>query len=362
MKRCLIGFLILTAAAFAEPAVPAKDYHWPSTTVLVRFGAVVIECVWSNNRPMASRQDLAKFLHISEAGADPADLIDAVTEKGWLVRQGHDGAIEIINPVSAADRPLIIRESAESRRALARFSSLVAQKNLIWLKDEPRAAMVTAMGQDLARVARRPIPWTFAIIRSSELNAACCGEGIVYITTALLDMLNRDELAGVLAHEVAHGAHQHLEENRNENGRRSRTRVDIDHIKRSYQEAQEQARRRYYADLEAGVDSSAAAATREQSVNSARQVYERSMHYLEDTISGHVSYGVFNAKSAERQADVIGMKYAVAAGYSADGILHALEKLLASNRSRHGEAALLGGETHPPMPDRIRALKEILHL
>ena len=71
------------------------------------------------------------------------------------------------------------------------------------------------------------------------------------------------------------------------------------------------------------------------------------MHSMEDTINGHISFAAFNPKTDERQADVIGMTYAVDAGYQADGLLNALEKLAAHDYPRYGARALLGGQTPP---------------
>ncbi|OIJ18972.1 zinc metalloprotease HtpX [Anaerobacillus alkalidiazotrophicus] len=61
--------------------------------------------------------------------------------------------------------------------------------------------------ENLAMVARIPMPRVF-IIQDSSPNAFATGtspkNGAVAVTTGLLDRLNREEVEGVLAHEVAH--------------------------------------------------------------------------------------------------------------------------------------------------------------
>lgn len=98
MKKLILGFLLCTGVAFAEAAVPAADYPWPTSPAPFRIVSVQIETEWKNGRPYAQRSDLAKLIHISAEGSQSVDLIEALTEKGWLVRKDHNGDIEAINP------------------------------------------------------------------------------------------------------------------------------------------------------------------------------------------------------------------------------------------------------------------------
>ena len=84
------------------------------------------------------------------------------------------------------------------------------------------------------------------------------------------------------------------------------------------------------------------------------------MEDVERRVKQHLSFEEFKPKTDERQADVIGMKYAAEAGFQADGILHALEKIQVANFSKYGTVSLLGGRTHPPIVERIKALRELL--
>jgi predicted Zn-dependent protease len=74
---------------------------------------------------------------------------------------------------------------------------------------------VTLVGHTIALESDRPElykGWTFGILESEDPNAFCAPSGFVFVTTGLLKSLqNEDELAGVLAHEIAHVALRHPE-------------------------------------------------------------------------------------------------------------------------------------------------------
>lgn len=69
---------------------------------------------------------------------------------------------------------------------------------------------VNRVGQRVARASRRPnIVYRFHVINSKEINAFSGPGGHIYVTTALIDLANDDELASVLSHEVSHIVARH---------------------------------------------------------------------------------------------------------------------------------------------------------
>lgn len=69
---------------------------------------------------------------------------------------------------------------------------------------------VNRIGQRVARASRRPnLDYHFHIMRDKEINAFSGPGGHIYITTALLNLANDDELASVLSHEVGHVVARH---------------------------------------------------------------------------------------------------------------------------------------------------------
>jgi predicted Zn-dependent protease len=70
---------------------------------------------------------------------------------------------------------------------------------------------VNRIGRWLASQSERPdLPWLFGVLDDSDVNAFSTPGGNVFITKGLLAQMNSEaELAGVLAHEIAHVVRRH---------------------------------------------------------------------------------------------------------------------------------------------------------
>jgi len=79
------------------------------------------------------------------------------------------------------------------------------------VNDPAKQHYVNELGMWLAQHSERPnLPWKFGIIESPDFNAMSMPGGYVLITRGVLDrMRNESELAGVLAHEIAHVVKRH---------------------------------------------------------------------------------------------------------------------------------------------------------
>jgi beta-barrel assembly-enhancing protease len=79
-------------------------------------------------------------------------------------------------------------------------------------KDEYPAAYVNLIGKSIAIHSDKPFTYGgyhFAILNSHEKNAFACPGGIIFITKGMFSAVkNEDELAAVLAHEIAHITHR----------------------------------------------------------------------------------------------------------------------------------------------------------
>jgi predicted Zn-dependent protease len=80
--------------------------------------------------------------------------------------------------------------------------------------DNPRLNLyVRVLGQAVALASDRPytfIGYRFQVLDSDELNAFAAPGGFIFVTKALVDKTtSEDELAGVLAHEIAHVSLKH---------------------------------------------------------------------------------------------------------------------------------------------------------
>jgi predicted Zn-dependent protease len=74
------------------------------------------------------------------------------------------------------------------------------------IKDAARQRYVNELGRWLALHSDRPdLPWKFGIIETSDVNAFSMPGGYILISRGMFDkMRSESELAGVLAHEIAH--------------------------------------------------------------------------------------------------------------------------------------------------------------
>ena len=79
------------------------------------------------------------------------------------------------------------------------------------VKDQRVQAYVNSVGLALtARGERASLPWKFAIVDTSSINAFAIPGGIILVTKGLYRLLqSEDELAAVLGHEIAHVQRQH---------------------------------------------------------------------------------------------------------------------------------------------------------
>lgn len=93
-----------------------------------------------------------------------------------------------------------------------------------FVTDEKAVKRVETIGNAIAKVAvEREVPatygnskvapfkYTFQIIDDKEINAFSLPGGHIYVNKGLLDYVqSEDELAGVIAHEIAHSSHHHV--------------------------------------------------------------------------------------------------------------------------------------------------------
>lgn len=77
--------------------------------------------------------------------------------------------------------------------------------------DEALNERVTAIGERVALASGGSFDYRFRIVNSPTANAFATAGGYVYVTTGLIDLVaTADELAGALAHEIAHNNQSHL--------------------------------------------------------------------------------------------------------------------------------------------------------
>lgn len=94
---------------------------------------------------------------------------------------------------------------------IGRQSAAAAEQQLRLVRDAEVNAYVTRIGRKLAANAGGPdFPYQFRVVNSSEINAFALPGGYIYINRGIIDNAeNEGEVAGVIAHEIAHSALRH---------------------------------------------------------------------------------------------------------------------------------------------------------
>jgi beta-barrel assembly-enhancing protease len=83
-------------------------------------------------------------------------------------------------------------------------------RQLPLVSDQTILRYVNNLGRSLAQQGGRSIPYQFYVVNSAQVNAFAVPGGHVYLNRGLIERTrNMSELAGVLAHEIAHVEHRH---------------------------------------------------------------------------------------------------------------------------------------------------------
>ena len=101
--------------------------------------------------------------------------------------------------------------SADQDVQIGQQSAAEAEQQLPILRDADVEAYVNRIGAKLAANAGGPqFPYRFRVVNSSDINAFALPGGPIYVNRGVLEQArNEGEVAGVLAHEIAHVALRH---------------------------------------------------------------------------------------------------------------------------------------------------------
>lgn len=244
---------------------------------------------------------LALALPLAAQSANERDLNDI----------GHRGVGDGMNFYSLEKEIALGKTLAAQVEATARIE-----------KDPIVNEYINRVAQNLVRHSDAKVPFTVRVVESPDVNAAALPGGYFFVNTGLiLAADNEAELAGAMAHEIAHVAARH--------GTRAATKGELIN----------------YATIPlifvgGGIGLAA------RSVGSLAVP----MTFLKFT------------RTDEREADYLGLQYMYETGYDPQAFVQMFEKILSEEKHQPGTVAK-AFETHPPTPDRISASeKEIRNL
>jgi predicted Zn-dependent protease len=207
--------------------------------------------------------------------------------------------------------------SIEKEIALGKQLANEVERQAKIVNDPVIAEYVNRVGQNLVRNSDAKVPFTIKVIDSEEVNAFALPGGFFFVNSGLIMKAdNEAELAGVMAHEIAHVAARH--------GTRQATRGEI------------------------------------------AQLGMIPLVFM----GGWTGYGLYQAASVlvpvgflkfsrgfESEADMLGLEYMYKAGYDPEAFVDFFEKVEAMEKRKPGTISKVFS-THPMTDDRIRAAQK----
>jgi beta-barrel assembly-enhancing protease len=229
----------------------------------------------------------------------------------------HDGGkddVDAIGNRKIGKRGLVDWYSLETDIKMGRQYAQMVDSSSKFISDPVITEYVNRIGQNLVRNSDAQVPFTFKVIDSDVINAFSLPGGFVYINSGIIMAADEEaELAGVMAHEIAHVCARH---------------------------ATRQMTRSQYAGLA-----------------TIPLIF----------VGGGIGYAVYNAaglglpiafmsfqRGFEAEADYLGLQYDYKTGYDPQAFISFFEKVQAEEKKKPGFMDKTFA-SHPQTPDRIEA-------
>ncbi|MDH3756921.1 MAG: M48 family metalloprotease [Gammaproteobacteria bacterium] len=115
-----------------------------------------------------------------------------------------------VNPVTGKPDFMMVSESQELALGEQNYAPMQQAEGGVHDIDPQLTAYVREVGNKLAAVSDRPLPYEFVVLNNSVPNAWALPGGKIAVNRGLLTELNSEaELAAVLGHEIVHAAAKH---------------------------------------------------------------------------------------------------------------------------------------------------------
>ena len=204
--------------------------------------------------------------------------------------------------------------------ALGRQLAAEVDREAKFIDDPVITEYVNRVGQNIVLHSDAKVPFTIKVIDSDEVNAFALPGGFFYVNKGLiLAADNEAEMAGVMAHEIGHVAARHAMENQTKG---------------------------MLANIGLLAGSIFLGGLGGMLINQGAQ------------FGALLGFMKFN-RSAESEADMLGVQYLWAAGYDPNAMSTMFEKLAAKNKRKPGTFSKLF-ESHPQSVDRMEATRQLV--
>jgi predicted Zn-dependent protease len=228
----------------------------------------------------------------------------------------------VINPVTGDRELALVSPDQEIAIGEQQYEPSQQMQGGEYTLDPELASYVAGVGQKLAAVSDRQLPYEFVVLNSSVPNAWALPGGKIAVNRGLLTELDTEaELAAVLGHEIVHAAARH--------GALAMQRGLL--LQAALLATQVAAQRSDYGGLTVGAAS-----------------------------LGAQLLTMRNSREAELESDYYGMKYMAAAGYDPNAAVSLQETFVRLSKESGGEGGRLATlfASHPPSQERVEKNRE----
>jgi len=227
-----------------------------------------------------------------------------------------------VNPVTGRNELSLVSEQQELALGAQQYAPARQSQGGDYTVDQELTAYVSQVGQKLAAVSDRRLPYEFKVINSSVPNAWALPGGKISINRGLLTELQSEaELAAVLSHEIVHAAAKHSAQSLSQGML-----------------------------LQAGVMGAAVATQGTDYANLAQLGAGLGAQLITQ------KYG----RDAERESDLYGMQYMVRAGYDPQGAVNLQRTFLKLSENKRQDWLTGLFASHPPSQERLQNNIELL--
>ena len=255
--------------------------------------------------------------------ASPADSADATAATASAPGDTHNKGKNDIDDIGdrkigSTGKSMGDWYSIDTDIKMGKQYAMMVESSARMIQDPVVEEYVNRVGQNLVRNSDAKVPFTIKVVDSDDINAFALPGGFFYVNSGLiLAADNEAELAGVMAHEIAHVAARHAT--------REMTRAN-------------------YAQF---------ASIPLIFVNS-WGLYEAANAAM--SLAMPVAFMKFS-RSFEAEADYLGLQYMYKAGYDPQAFISFFEKIKAQEKQKPGLLSKTFA-SHPPTPDRILKSQE----
>jgi predicted Zn-dependent protease len=243
---------------------------------------------------------------------------DTVGSTPQGVKSGGKNDVDAVGNRNIGKRGLGDWYSMDTEMKMGKQYAMMVEQTARMVQDPVVNEYVNRIGQNLVRNSDAKVPFTIKVIDSDEINAFALPGGFFYVNSGLILAADEEaELAGVMAHEIAHVAARH---------------------------AMQQMTRMQYASL----------ATIPLIFVGSWGIYEAASMAI--NLALPVTFMKFS-RNFETEADFLGLQYMYKTGYDPQAFVSFFEKIEAKDKKKPGTLARAFA-SHPPTPDRIEKAQE----